>query len=111
MAWVDSGGTIVDGAVSGLDTYKVTIRASGFWERRTSPTDPNVTQIRSRSLVENEYRGLSYSQANTIAVSSISGTGDKSWTRTLVSIGGGGYNVIESIETITGDWTDTIIEA
>lgn len=104
MAWVSTGGTIVDGEVSGLDTYKVVTSTGAYYETRTNPSDEEQTQVRAHTVITSEFRGLTLAHAQELDGAYVSGL--KTVTRTATPLGGGGYVLTQtSDEMPSASWT------
>jgi hypothetical protein len=98
MGWKDT--TQGDPLVGVLLSYQ------GYAERREKPGRPNIEQARKHFVAIVEYRG--YNQASAIAFVSGFPTASltSTKTRSYYSIGAGGFNLQENIDTVVGDWFD-----
>jgi len=100
MAWINTGGSIVDGEITGLDG--IITSSGGYWDTRTDPDDEDATQVRPHSQIATEFRGLTLTHA--VALSGASVTALKTVMRTATPIGGGGYIVTQTVDEILGGW-------
>jgi hypothetical protein len=92
MAWLES------------EPAPVLISVETYFESRPNPDRSGRLQLRKRSTVNNEYRGVSKDQAFNMCQFFPLVSLNDTITRTARPIGGGGYTITQSRDRAIGEW-------
>jgi hypothetical protein len=102
MSWTGTGGSVVNGVITGLGANAVIVTEGYYRETRTDPTNQDLTQGRFHLTRVTEFRGLD--DTHSAALIGIYNVGVRVVTRTRNSIGAGGYNITQDLDDVVSSW-------
>jgi len=75
---------------------------SRYYDQREDPDDADAKQVQLHEVTVKEYRGLTYTCAYDNSTPATYSNGTRTFE--IQAIEGGGYNLIETIDLVVGDW-------
>jgi hypothetical protein len=84
----------------------ITVSQDRYAEFRQKPNDPDKEQYRDREVIITEHRGVDFATANASLIGYPIIASNAVVNRSFQAIGGGGYTVIQTRDSIAGGWID-----
>jgi hypothetical protein len=82
----------------------IVISGSAYFETRPNPDDPETDQLRKRTVIQREYRGVTLAKANAMVIEYPQITEESTITRNAKIIPAYGMIVYETEDKVTSDW-------